>query len=405
MRARLLCLGLLLSSATASAGKQEITYKPGKWVVFHVAKKTKLKVRVLLEPMFRYGHASTQTDDTIDFFIRRGRVGFDAEMQHHTEMRLEISVKNMHFEIHNMFLAWKPNHCSEIQFGFIKAPGGLERDTFSFDQPFIERSTMTFMNEDHEVGLMGEQIFPTWRWAAAITRDPPPLPGGDPEDSPQIPTGVESEDIFREAAKWNSEGRIAMTPSDRFEASVRAGVRYRPDAPDFGQIAVEPYDTTFLSNRPYRGLFSTISADAAVVQPHWKAVAESGVRRDGEQLAYPDGTVASETSLGGHLEAASGYLVLGWTPHGHYGAAIDAAPLRDGWEIVSRFQFEYVKPVDQAAATLVMGELGVHWEPWPELRLQADMALEKFGPNDNTFLNENKDGTRLWAQLWAVMKI
>jgi hypothetical protein len=400
-----IALALMAGRAAAQPDRKQVSYKPGHWMVFHGGAGTKLRVRLILEPMFRYGHASTQADDTVDMIIRRGRVGFDAKLPHDTGMRVEISIKNMHFEIHNMYLSWKPQPCMDLQFGFIKAPGGLERDTFSFDQPFIERSTMTFLNFDHEVGVKLAQDLETWRWAAAIARDPPPLAGGDPEDSPQIPSGVESEDIYREAAKWNSSGRVVATPSDAFEAGIRAGLRYRPDAPDFGQIAVEPYDTTFLTNRPYRGLFTSISADAALVQPHWKAVVESGVRRDGEQLAYPDGTVASETSLGGHLVAATGYLVLGYTPDGVYGPAVDAAPLRSGWEIVSRVQFSWVKPVDQGAATLVMGELGVHWEVMPQLRLQTDLALEKFGDNDITLLDENRGGTRLWAQVWAVMRL
>ena len=141
-------------------------------------------------------------------------------------------------------------------------------------------------------------------------------------------------------------------------------------------------------------------------------MAEGGFRRDGVQLAYPTGEVDSEVELDGHLWAACGYLTLGFTPDGHYGRAVDAAPLLDGWEIVTRVQGAYVDPVDDPdptakgdAATLGMVEGGVHWEVSERLRLQADVAVEKFGNNDVTLFNENKNATRLWAQVWATARL
>jgi hypothetical protein len=390
--------------------EHDITYKPGRWLKLHLGHHTALRFRMLLEPMLRFSQATAMSgpapDATVDMIIRRGRLGFQADLRHDIGVRFEISVKNMHFEIHNMFAAWQATPHLELQVGFIKAPGGLERDTSSFDQPFIERSVMTFYNYDHEVGAQlagtsSDGLF----WAGAIVRNPPPLPGGDPEDSPQIPTGVEAEDLSRAGSKWNASARVGYAPCDVLEISAGAGTRLRLDEPDYGEIAVEPYDSTFLTNRPYRGVMARVTGDVAISQPHWKMTAEAGFRRDGEQLAYPDGTVASEVTLGGHLTAESASVVFGFTPHGAYGAAIDAAPLRRGWEIVTRFQGARIKPVDQAAATLVMGELGVHWEQSRQLRVQADVAVEKFGANDNTFLDENKGATRVYAQLWAVFHL
>jgi hypothetical protein len=391
-----------------------IGYKPGRWVTFRATRKTKVRMRMLLQPMMRYGHASGGADDTVDLILRRARLGFDANLPDHLGMRFELSVKNMHSEIHNMYVSWTPQKHLELQFGFIKAPGGLERDSFSFDQPFIERSVVTFLNYDHEVGLKVTQVLcgGLWRWAAAIARNPPPLEGGDPEDTPAIPTGVEAEDLTRPASKWNASARLVATPGDHVATGVRTGVRLRPEEPDFGEIAVEPYDTTFLTNRPYRGLWTSASADLALAQRHWRMLAEGGFRRDGVQLAYPTGDITSETELDGHLWAACGYLVFGFTPDGHYGPAVDAAPLEDGWEIVTRVQGSYVKPVDDPdpdahgdAATLAMVEGGVHWEASQRLRLQADVAIEKFGNNDVTLLNENKNATRVWAQVWATVRL
>lgn len=388
--------------------KPDITYSENHWLEFHGPGKQKLRFRLYLQPMLRLGHVSVIPDWTTDMIIRRGRVGFDATIQKHNGFRFEISVKNMHFEIHNMFGWWKPKKHVEIQYGFIKPPGGLERDTFSFDQPFIERSVMTFLNYDHEMGVKIEGNFDDkhWRYAAAITRDPPQLPGGDPEDSPVIPAGTESEDITRAISKWNAEARFIASPSDGFEASIRSGLRFRTDEADFGEIAVEPYDTTYLTNRPWHGIWWSTSADVAVVQPHWKAVAEGGFRRDGQQLEFPDGTAASEREVNGdHLHSWNGYFVFGYTPNGHYGPAVAAAPLKDGWELVARIQGARVNPADQAVAWMYMVEGGVHWEVSPHIRLQTDFAIEKFSHHDVTLLNENLGATRLWIQTWATLRL
>ncbi|HSD89589.1 MAG TPA: hypothetical protein VLB44_18790 [Kofleriaceae bacterium] len=388
--------------------KKQITYEEGRWLVFHGPDHFRLRFRLILQPMARFGHVDVIPDWTTDMIIRRGRIGWETQMQKDLGMRFEIDVKNMHFEIHNMYGWWKPHKHMEVQFGFIKAPGGLERDTFSFDQPFIERSVVTFLNYDHEMGLKleGSTDDKRWRYAASVTRDPPQLPGGDPEDTPAMPMGVEKEDITRPISKWNAAARFIAAPSDEFEASIRTGLRFRPDEADFGEIAVEPYDTTFLTNRPWHGTWVSVSADSAVVQPHWKAVVEGGFRRDGAQLEYPNGLAASEREVnGGHLHSWNGYAVFGYTPNGHYGPAVRAAPLLDGWELVMRLNGARVNPVDAGVATMYSVEGGVHWEVSPHLRLQADFAYEVFGKNDHTYLDENLDAHRIWIQTWATLRI
>ena len=66
---------------------------------------------------------------------------------------------------------------------------------------------------------------------------------------------------------------------------------------------------------------------------------------------------------------------------------------------------ERIKPVDAPAATFASGELGMHWEATKHLRLQIDMAIQKFGKYDITLLNENRDSIRLYGQTWAVFRI
>lgn len=414
--ARLLAssLVLCLAAGAARADRDEpvrVSYKPGRWVRFHLPHKTRLSMRLLLQPLARFSHVQPASgpspDDTVDTLIRRGRFGMQVDAHHRLGLRFEMSVKNTHSEIHNMYGFWTPSPDLELQVGFIKAPGGLERDTSSFDQEFIERSIVTYYNRDHELGvkLAGEAVDDTVRWMAAVTRDQPPLAGGDPEDTPVIPAGVEAEDLTRAASKWASEGRLAFVPDDGFEVSVNAGVRLRLDEPDFGEIAVEPYDSTFLTNRPYRGVMVKAGADLAVARDHWKVSVEGGIRRDGTQLAYPDGTIASETELDGHLLAYGGYLIAGWTPNGRFGAAYDAAPLRKGWGLVMRAMAQHVKPVDARAANFGSVELGWHWEASPHLRVQVDAAVQRFGKGAHTVLDENLDSTRYYAQTWALFRL
>lgn len=386
-------------------------YKPGRWLTLKLPHHTHLKFRLMLEPMFRYSHrlppSGVLTDDSVDMIARRGRVGFQVDAPHDMGFRFEISMKNMHYEIHNMFGYWKPRWNMELQVGFIKPPGGLERDTFSWDEEFIERSVITFYNRDHEVGakLEGTNCDKTIRYAASVSREQPPLSGGDPEDTPAIPSGVEKEDITRAASKWNSAARVAYVPSKKFEVSVNGGVRLRMDEPDFGEIAVEPYDSTFMANRPYRGVMIHTGADVAVVQPQWKLQVEGAFRRDGKQLAYPDGTVASEVTLDGHLSSEAAYLIFGWTPNGKWGQAIDAAPLKKGWALVTRLMAERIKPVDQPAVTFGSVELAWHDEVNDHVRIQVDMAVQKFGKYDFTVQNENLDMIRLYGEVWAQFRL
>jgi hypothetical protein len=50
-------------------------------------------------------------------------------------------------------------------------------------------------------------------------------------------------------------------------------------------------------------------------------------------------------------------------------------------------------------------EVGWRWEASRNLRMQIDMAIEKFGKNDITVLNENRDSTRIYAQTWFVFRL
>jgi hypothetical protein len=391
---------------TETPSKSPIKHEPGRYVQFRADDKSKYRLRIAIQPLFRYTHVSTVKDDGIDMIVRRARFGIDARLPHHTRLKFEIQIKNMHFGLSNMYGSWKPNSHTEIYAGFIKAPGGLERDTYSFDEPFIERSFVAFFTYDHEVGVKvdgdipGSPIF----YALSLTRNAPAaVDGGDPEDMPTYPPGVEVDDIIRAPSKWNTNGRLGVASEKRFEASISWAARFRTESeePDFGDRLAEPYDSGVTNPRPYTGVMLHGKGDAALSLSHFRVMAEGGVRRDGRQLQI-DPTSGARTTLDGHQLAALAYLTFGFTPNGHYGPAYANAPLLDGWEIISRVEGGRIKPVDIGAVRFIAVTSGVHWEVTRQLRLQADFGYQRY--NHNAELN-NRGAVRLIGQLWATWRI
>jgi hypothetical protein len=386
--------------------KERIKHVPGRYVQFRADDKSRYRLRIVVQPMFRYTHVSTLPDDAVDLIIRRARFGIDARLPGHTRLKFELQIKNMHFGLSNMYGTWKPNPHTEIYAGFIKAPGGLERDTYSFDEPFIERSFVAFFTYDHEMGMKVEGDLPNTPifYALSLTRNAPPaVDGGDPEDMPVYPPGVEVDDITRSPSKWNTNGRVGVASEQLFEASVSWGARFRtePEEPDFGDRLAEPYDSGVTNPRPYRGVMLRAQADTAFSLPHFRIMTEGGFRRDGQQLQI-DQTTGARTLLDGHLTAAVGYLTFGFTPNGHYGPAYANAPLIDGWEIITRVEGGQIKPVDIGVVRFVAVTSGIHWEPTRQLRLQTDFGYQRY--NSNAELT-NRGATRLIGQVWAAWRI
>ncbi len=390
-----------------------INYKPGRYIEFRASKQTRVRLRLTVQPLARYTNVSTLPDAQIDTLIRRARFGFHVKLSETTGLKWELQVKNMHLGLSNLYGEWAPGKRLQLVAGFIKAPGGLERDTYSFDEPFIERSVLAFFTYDHEMGvkLSGWTPHHEQFWAAALTRNAPfGVDGGDPEDKPLYPANVEPDDITRSSSKFNSAGRVGIAPSDAIEASVNVGGRFRLDdkEPDYGDRVAEPYDSSFVAARAWTGAMIHASADVALSQPHWRLMAEGGVRRDGQQLSV-DLATGALTKLNGHMNAEMGYLVFGWTPNGHYGPAIENAALKDGWELVVRVEGARVKPVDISRPITFVGvTTGFHYEVSPQLRLQADFGFQRYSSNaENTNVATALDSNskRYLAQLWATWRL
>jgi hypothetical protein len=365
----------------------------------------RVRIRASVEPMFRYTTVSTLPDDAVDMIIRRARLGVDWRFGEHERARVEIQLKNMHFGLLNLYGTWRFNKSLALSAGFLKAPGGLERDTYALDQPFIERSIVSSLSIDREVGVRIDGRAKSILWAASITRNGPPgADGGDPEDMPVYPPGIEVDDITRGPSKWNNAERVQYVPSEAFEAGFTFGARIRPDdaEPDFGERIAEPYDSGVVAPRPWSGYGGHVGADLAMTRRHARILVEGGAQRDGEQLKFDYTMPAPPMHLGGHLNQEEAYVVFGWTPHGHYGAAVDAAPLLDGWELITRVEGARVKPVDISQVLFVGVTVGANFQISPTLRVQADLGYEKF----NAAAEYNNSGAVRWiGQLWACWRI
>ena len=97
--------------------------------------------------------------------------------------------------------------------------------------------------------------------------------------------------------------------------------------------------------------------------------------------------------------------MVGWTPYGHYEPAIDNAPLRHGWELIARVEGTHIAPAagDGNATTWWSATLGFHWEVFEQLRLQADVAYEKFDANAEPQAQVKAD--RVFGQVWATFRL
>ena len=100
----------------------------------------------------------------------------------------------------------------------------------------------------------------------------------------------------------------------------------------------------------------------------------------------------------------AGYLTIGWTPNGHYGPAIDNNPLRSGVEWINRFEVFEGSPgaVSNEAATFISATTGVNWQVWKQLRLQADVAVQKY---NNRAVAENAGAVREYVELWGQVSM
>ncbi|HEY3807073.1 MAG TPA: hypothetical protein VGL61_30940 [Kofleriaceae bacterium] len=389
--------------ANEHAHDGHIHHEPGRELEL-VTPDARLRVGLALEPLARYGHDSVVPNDTLDLVVHRARLALDAELAHGVGVRLELQVRDNVIGLADAYGRWALDEHLEIQAGFLGTPQGLERDTYALDLPFANRSALAAMTYDRELGvkIVGHQS--DTFWAISVSRDAPlGLGGDDPVITPAYPPGITASSLERDTSSWNQAARIGVAPSADFEASIDWTLRFRGD-PDLGDPAYEPNGTVFLDARPYKGLSARIGGDAALSEEHFRVLGEVMLRHDGDQLSI-DPATGTQTDLQGHEWWAGGYLTLGISPDGRYGAAVDGAPLQWGWEILARFEAMQVKPVDAFAAHYYGWTLGWDWVPTRQFRIEADLMLQSFGDFDHTILDDNAGATRFYAEVFALWRM
>lgn len=394
--------------------KDGVTYKPGKGMYLR-SNGAQVRLKTIVEPALRLAYincAATTTacpDVQTIYSIRRARLGFDTKLPHDLEVNVEFQVKNLLFGLTHFYGAWSPDPNHQLVVGFIKGPGNLERDIATWHTPFVERSVVTdWLSRDREMGIMlvGATEDRAWRYELAVGKPVPKgLDGAEAEDRPPPrPGAIDADDSLKGAGQINVDGRIAWTPNKHLSIGASAGVRFRPDG-DAGDNVAEPFDTSIADAHQYTGTMMRGTLDLAVRGKHWRLIAEAGGRRDGKSADQnADGTMATGRTYG-----YVGEVTFGYGPHAKYGAAARMAPLKKGWEWVSRVEGASVHqpgniqdPGFRGTARFLGAISGINWQAHKQLRLQVDVSYEKFG--DDAF-GVNAGATRVWAQLWGFVRL
>jgi hypothetical protein len=389
--------------ANEHAHHGHIHHEPGREIEL-VAPDARLRIGLAMEPLARYGHDSVVEGDTFDVLVHRARLALDAELAHGVGVRLELQVRDNVFGINAAYGRWALDENLEIQAGYLGTPQGLERDTYDLDLPFAQRSVLAAMTYDRELGIkiVGHQT--DTFWAISVSRNAPLGMGGDdPVFTPTYPPGITATSLERSATSWNQAARIGVAPSADFEASIDWTLRFRGD-PDLGDPAYEPDGSVYLDARPYSGVSARIGGDAALSEEHFRLLGEVMLRRDGDELQI-DPATGEQTDLHGNEWWTGGYLTVGVSPDGRYGAAVDSAPLQWGWEILARFEAMQIKPMDEFAAHYFGWTLGWDWVPTRQFRLQAEVSLQSFGDFDHTMLGDDAGATRVYAQVFGLWRM
>ena len=154
--------------------KMRIDYEPRRGITIRSGK-TRVRLFLGIETVLLYGHcsgASCEATDLASFHVRRARLALEAKLKHHLSIDFAIKVKNEILVLKKATLSWKHDHLT-LTSGFLKPPGGLERDSSTWVKPFPERSVVANFKQDRVIGVMAS------RWVAdscptCIGLDDPP---------------------------------------------------------------------------------------------------------------------------------------------------------------------------------------------------------------------------------------
>ena len=317
-------------------------------------------------------------------------------------------MKNLHLGFTHFYGSWSPSKDLEVDVGFIKPPGNIERKVNVWETPWIERGVVSaWVSIARVMGVMvtGTSADRTWFYQAAISKAVPRgLDGAESEDQPPPRAGaIDADDAIKGAGQMNFDGRLEWDPNKDLAVGIFGGVRFRDDG-DPGDNVPEPFDTPIAIAHQYIGVMVHGGLDLVVRQPHWRLVAEAAGRRDGEAADLnDDGTRATGNQYG-----LLGDLTVGYTPNGKYAAANKYAYLKKGWEILTRVNVaRIVQPGNEPAgfggvARFAGVEAGWAYQVHKQLKLQVDASYQWFGSDA---FGKNAGSQRVWGEVWAIWKL
>jgi hypothetical protein len=386
--------------------KQGVTYEPRRGVTIRSGK-TRLRFFLGTEVVMQEGHCvgdACETADALSIHVRRARFSMEAKLKHHLYIDFGIQVKNEIIVLKNANFAWK-RHGLTLKAGFLKPPGGIERDASTWVKPFPERSVVANFKQDRIIGFMAS------KWLADKTvriqgaAGHPPSGNFDafePEDVVAPPPGIEPEDLTTDPGNWDLFATGAYAPSDNFEIAVNATAHIAPDAgqgPNFS----EPYETKIVQTRFFKGAFLGGGADTVWHSEHVRASAELTLFDVGDTIPHTDPVTGAALEPTDGSRGEAGYVVLGFSPHGHYGKAIDNAPLLESWQVIARGEFLRVTPGSDGG-TGMFGSVtgGLQWQAEKQLRLQIDCAVQKY--NEHA-IPANANVWRIYSEIWGQVLI
>ena len=382
--------------------KGDVSYKPRKGISVNVGK-TKLRFFTGVESVLKENHCSGDAcapADGITWHVRRARFSIAAKLKHHLSIDFGIQVKNEIIVLKNANFSWKHDGLT-LKTGFLKPPGGMERDSSTWVKPFPERSVVANFKQDRIVGLMATEwtADKTLRFQQAAGH--PPVGNFDafePEDVVAPPPGIEPEDLTTDPGNWDLFATGTYTPSPNFEVSLNATAHTSPDAGK-GPNFAEPYETKILKLKYIKGTFLAGGGDVVWHNAHVRASAEFVGFHSGQTIPQVD-AMGNPLEPVAHEHGEAGYAVIGFTPDGEYGPAIDNAPLLHGWQVMARGEFLRVTPGVTAGTTALFGSVttGLDWQVYPQLRLQFDVAVQKFNENVDP---ANHNVWRVYSELWG----
>ncbi|HEU0036130.1 MAG TPA: hypothetical protein VFQ53_36205 [Kofleriaceae bacterium] len=381
-----------------------VTYQARRGISIHSGK-TRLRFFLGAETVLLYGHCSgdnCEASDLATLHVRRARFAMEAKLKHHLSIDLALQVKNEVIVLKNANFSWKHHHLT-LKAGFFKPPGGLERDTSTWVKPFPERSVVANFKQDRIIGLMASKWVAghTLRLQGAAGRPPTGnFDAFEPEDVVVPPESVEPEDLTTDPGNWDLFATAAYAPSDTFEIGVNTTAHIAPDAgqgPNFS----EPYETRIIQPRFIKGAFLAGGLDVSWHSPHLRASAEVVAFKSGDTIPHLD-------AMGNPLEPSraergiAGYAVIGYTPNGAYGPAIENSPLLKGWQWITRGEFLSASPggIADPDATAGFGSVttGIEWQVEKQLRLQVDVAVQHYNEAVDP---SNYNAWRVYSELWG----